>query len=208
MRYEDKLARLDEIVDEAKWWFVQNDLLELAIVRGDEDDLQDNALILRDHIELGPKVSAYLQLYMSQFCITDDVIQRAKDDDILPDADSLIMLLDRFPDGSDEVQRYVEEFMADGGIHGDIHDVIMDILDAAEDEFEGGGEVEDMVIGEVPLFIGGIAPFPQLEGNPNEGDVNFLPLPLPLPLRLIRQNAYVAPSVMTQMILMIFHLMR
>ena len=195
MRYIDKLERLNGLSDGAKWWFDQENLLEMALLAADEGEFGNLELMRED---FGQELAAYVQYSMSQFFITKDVIERAKEDEAAPNADSLVALIDRYPNIPDEVQRNVEVF----GAGEDIYDVIMKIargggeLEVAPEEFElevdqYAGQLMDAIMNDGAEILADdeLLDEPMLRADNDQNDGGFFP-PLPPP-PLIRQRAEV-----------------
>ncbi|MDA9163504.1 hypothetical protein N9N97_01320 [Rickettsiaceae bacterium] len=196
MRYVDKLARLDELADGAKWWFDQGNLLEMALLEAEEGEIDNLLIILNLHEESGQEVAAYVQYSMNQFCITKDVIERAKEDEAAPNADSLVALIDLYSNIPDEVQRDAEVF----GAGEDIYDIIIEIA-------QGGGELEvapEELELEINQYAGQLMDDIMNDGEENLAGDELLDEPMPLadnnqndeffppPLPLIRQRAEIS----------------
>jgi len=117
MQHEDKLDRLDEIADGAKWWFCHLNQLQNAVDNSIEAEMEIPLQKLENHMSSAVWVVGYMKYSMSRYCITESVVQEAKDDEAVLSIDYLTFLIEQCPDISADVREYIEGFNYDCRIY-------------------------------------------------------------------------------------------
>ncbi len=117
MRHEDKLDRLDEIADGAKWWLRQLNQLQNIVDEAPETEREAPLQKLEDHASSAVWIVAYMKYSMSQYCITYDIIRESKEDESVLSIDYLTFLIGLCPNIPAYVSEYVENFKHDCRIH-------------------------------------------------------------------------------------------